>query len=379
MIKFIHCADLYLDAPFQLNGYVSESIMSDICRASFESFSKLIKDAIMQQVDFVLIASNVLSKDNQTLKTIVYLKKQFQRLKDAGIYVYMILGEMDDQLRTVQWPDNVIIFNNQVESYQFITKEGDTVYIHGVSQGHALEYFPTNQVDTSIHIGMLNGRLGDADLHQEALNQKLYHYWALGGSVQRQLVSELPHIHYPGNIQGFEADQTGRKGYLMVEGNHIEMKVVFVPTQHIKFGQSELVVEDRTKNGLLKLIEDFKNEQRAEGKSIYQLTLINEDEQLLNMMLVDQVLKLAQQHEVHENHFVWVDKMMIEQNDMTTLHREFDKDMLADRSLFERAVQPLYHHADMNRFLDSYEDLSSSDLIQTGEIKLKARMQSDEN
>lgn len=75
MIKFIHCADLHLDAPFQLSGYVSEAIMSDIHRASFESFSTLIKDAIQQEVDFVLIAGDVLAADNQSLRTTIFLEE----------------------------------------------------------------------------------------------------------------------------------------------------------------------------------------------------------------------------------------------------------------------------------------------------------------
>ncbi|TDM04657.1 metallophosphoesterase family protein [Macrococcus carouselicus] len=378
MIKFIHCADLHLDAPFQLNGYVSESIMADIYRASFESFNTLIKDAIVQQVDFVLITGDLLS-DNQTLKTTVYLKKQFQRLKDAGIYVYIVLGKTDDHLRTVRWPDNIIIFGDQVESYQFITKEGDTVYLHGLSLGHDLQYFPTNQVDTSIHIGMLYGRIGESGFQQEDLNQKLYHYWALGGSHQRQRVSELPHIHYPGNIQSYLLHQTGQKGYLMIEGDHIEMKVIFVPTQHIIFRHYQLPVADISKNGILQLISEFKARKRVDGKGIYQLQLINENEHPVNPGLLADVLKLVQQQEVYENEFVWIDALTVQQNDRTTLHREFDESMLKDRTLFERAMQPLFHDAEMNRFLDDYENLDGRTLIETGEIKLKARLKPDEN
>ena len=36
----------------------------------------------------------------------------------------------------------------------------------------------------------------------EDLNQKLYHYWALGHIHERQELSDMPPIYYPGNIQG---------------------------------------------------------------------------------------------------------------------------------------------------------------------------------
>lgn len=378
MIKFIHCADLHLDAPFQLSGYVSEAIMSDIHRASFESFSTLIKDAIQQEVDFVLIAGDVLAADNQTLRTTIFLKKQFQRLKDAGIYVYIILGETGLPLRPVSWPDNVIIFNDQVESYQFITKSGDTVYIHGTSSGHDISYFPTNQVDKSIHIGMLYGELG-RDFEQEALNEKLYHYWALGGRHKRQLVSEMPHIHYPGNIQSYLPAETGRKGYLMVEGDHIEMKVLFVPVQHIIFGQYEVRVEDLSKNGLLKLLEEFKGEHRPDGKGIYQIELINQEEQLITPKRLAAVKRLVQQHERHDHAFVWIDKLTVEQVDTTTLHREFDAAMIEDDAMFDQVMQPLYHDLEMSRFLDDYTQIDRVALIHQGERKLKERLKSDEN
>ena len=45
----------------------------------------------------------------------------------------------------------------------------------------------------------------------EDLNQKLYHYWALGHIHERQELSDMPPIYYPGNIQGRHFGEQGPK------------------------------------------------------------------------------------------------------------------------------------------------------------------------
>ncbi|KAA1039170.1 metallophosphoesterase family protein [Macrococcus equipercicus] len=393
MIKFIHCADLHLDAPFKLNYHVSDAIMEDIRRASFESFRRLVTDAIHQEVDFILIAGDLFDAKNQSLRTMIFLKEQFERLKDAHIFVYVIRGEADDiKYSRINWPSNVVVFGEQVETYEFITKEGNVVYIHGFSYKehmnyhNKLEQYPTNQVDSSIHIGLLHGTFVKhqardplTEFSQEELNEKLYHYWALGHVHDRRLISELPHIHYPGNIQGTTMDESGKKGYLLVTGDHVSMDVVFVPTQFIRFEEAQIKLTDTGKNAIYQDVTDFKNDQRTNGKCIYKIELINNSETLVKQSQLDELLSLLQQYETHEQNFIWIDQLTLTQpHDGTTLHHEFDTASLNDSTLFNDALSPLYHDETFSRFLDNYETFSKEELLATGERKIKARMRDNE-
>ena len=72
---------------------------------------------------------------------------------------------------------------------------------------------------------MLHGTYSKSNIKQrytefmlEDLNHKLYHYWALGHIHQRQELSDMPPIHYSGNIQGRHFGELGTKGCLLVEG-----------------------------------------------------------------------------------------------------------------------------------------------------------------
>ncbi len=392
MIKFIHCADLHLDAPFKLNHYVSDAIMEDIRRSSFESFRRMITDAIHHQVDFVLIAGDLFAVNNQSLRTMVFLREQFERLQDAHIFVYIIRGEADDiKYSRIKWPANVIVFGEQVETYEFITKEGNIVYIHGfsykehTSYENKLEQYPTNQVDTSIHIGLLHGTFVKqqtkdplTEFSQEELNEKMYHYWALGHIHDRRLISELPHIHYPGNIQGTSIDELGKKGYLLVTGDHVSMDVVFVPTQYIRFERAQLTLSDTGKNAIYQDLTDFKNDRRKEGRCIYQIELINHSESLINPGQIDELLSLLQQYETHEQNFIWIDELIVKQeHDVLTLYQEFDRESLADDALFNEAMSPIYHDDTMARFLDDYAAFDKNELLEIGERMIKARMRDD--
>lgn len=382
MIKFIHCADIHLDRPFELHHHVSDAILSDIKQSSFSSFTRLVTDAVRGKVDFVLISGDLYDITHASIHTMVFLSKQFERLKDAGIFVYIVYSETDHLYPwTADWPDNVIVFNDHVETYEFITKSGEIIYIHGMSSQctkESLEHFPTNQVDQSIHIGMLHTEVsGGSEITTTDLNPKLYHYWALGGIHDRRIVSELPHIHYAGNMQGTSREELNKKGYLLVEGDHASLEVVFVPTQWIRFEQAEIAIETPEKNALFEQLSAFKEQMRAKGKQIYDIQLSNPHETLISQQTMDDVIQLVQQYEAYETNFVWLDTIQLtQQYDELTLHREF-ADEVEDDQLFNESIDALYHNEEMNRFMLPRKSDRAA-LLTLGEQRLKARVRDTE-
>ncbi|MDR5650726.1 DNA repair exonuclease, partial [Staphylococcus nepalensis] len=84
-------------------------------------------------------------------------------------------------------------------------------------------------------------------------------------------LSDMPQIHYPGNIQGRHFKELGEKGCLLVESDDVNLEAKFVPTQFIRFEKATLETDKTSKQGLFEAIQTFKTQVRKKGKSIYQL------------------------------------------------------------------------------------------------------------
>ena len=142
----------------------------------------------------------------------VFLKEQFMRLEKEQIFVYISHGNHDPLTEKItnDWPDNVSVFSNRVETYQAITKDGETIFVHGFSYQHDTSYenkideYPSSQGKKvfilecyTVLIVNLQLKIAILNLFLEDLNQKLYHYWALGHIHERQELSDMPPIYYP--------------------------------------------------------------------------------------------------------------------------------------------------------------------------------------
>ena len=165
MVKFIHCADLHLDSPFKSRSYLSQSIFEDMQKSAYESFKKIVDLALNEEVDFIVIAGDLFDHHNRTLRAEVFLKEQFNRLAKEQIFVYVCHGNHDPLSSSIgtEWPENVSIFSENVETYQTITKNGEEIYLHGFSYQNEASYenkldaYPSSQGQKGIHIGILHG------------------------------------------------------------------------------------------------------------------------------------------------------------------------------------------------------------------------------
>ncbi|WP_414053326.1 metallophosphoesterase family protein [Macrococcus equi] len=391
MIKFIHCSDLYLDEPFDLKSQLPEHIMQDVYRATFESFTNLVNDAIDMKVDFILISGNLFSEVNRNIRADKLIEQQFERLNKAHIFVYYIAGTSDylSKRSYIKLPSNVVVFAEDVQSYELITANGKRVFIHGFSYKdkdtyeNKLDNYPINEVDESIHIGMLHGihhRLEGyqaTEFRMEDLNRKLYHYWALGHYPYKKRLSDMPEIHYPGKMQGTNFSDTGHKGYLLVEGDHTDLEIKFIPTEHIRFERVKLTLNELGKHAIYQDITDFKNKVRHLGKSIYRLKLINPSETLVDERMIRNILKQVQMYESNESQFVWIDDIELDQlNEVHTLANEFNSEHLENKEIFDQACKPI-HHSSVERYAEAihYEDHLS--MLNHGESRLKLMMRDE--
>ena len=115
----------------------------------------------------------------------------------------------------------------------------------------------------------------------EDLNQRLYHYWALGHIHQREQLSDMPVINYPGNIQGRHFNELGEKVVYWSKVITLNSLHNFIP-QFIKFEEATIETDHTSKQGLYDVIQSFKDKVRPEGKSFYRLNVRINSEDILH-------------------------------------------------------------------------------------------------
>ena len=396
MVKFIHCADLHLDSPFKSKSYLSPNIFEDVQKSAYESFKNIVDLALKQEVDFIIIAGDLFDSENRTLRAEVFLNEQFERLRKEQIFVYICHGNHDPLTSkiTSQWPNNVSVFSNQVETYQAITKSGETIYIHGFSYQNDASYenkidaYPSSQGQKGIHIGVLHGTYSKSSVKDrytefrlEDLNQRLYHYCALGHIHQREQLSVRPGFNYPGNIQGRHFNELGEKGCLLVEGDHLKLTTQFYPTQFIKFEEATIETDHTSKQGLYDVIQSFKDKVRPEGKSFYRLNVRINSEDIIAPQDLIQLKEMITEFEENENQFVFIEDLNLQyvQNDEMPIVKEFSPELLDDASLFDSAMTDLYLNPRASKFLDDYNEFDKVELVNHAERLLKDEMRGEQN
>jgi DNA repair exonuclease SbcCD nuclease subunit len=236
MFKFLHAADIHLDSRLDgLQRYDSAPVerIKNACRKALENLVGL---AIEERVAFVLIAGDVYDGDWSDYNTGLYFISQMARLHEAGIKVFLIAGNHDAanrMTRTLRLPANVkMLRSSEPESHPL---DDLAVVIHGqsfatgaVTEDLSKQYPPAAR--GLFNIGLLHTCIEGAEGHDRyapctplGLKNKGYDYWALGHIHKREVISENPHIVYPGNIQGRHIRETGPKGCFLgtVVDNHL--------------------------------------------------------------------------------------------------------------------------------------------------------------
>ncbi len=249
MIRFIHAADLHLDTPFVGLEQISTELSEIMHKAPFQSFQRIVDQAIEKQVDFVLLAGDLYNTQKINIKAQSLFIEQLNRLNKVGIAVFLIRGNHDyltEETRTLTLPlpENVYTYTEEVGTHIIETKSKKRVAVSGFSyesqwiHERKVSEYPAAMANVDMHIGMLHGALESkhstngnyAPFTIHELNQKNYDYWALGHIHQRQQLSKYPLVMYPGNIQGLHKNEIGEKGCLLVEWSERGTNIEFIPT-----------------------------------------------------------------------------------------------------------------------------------------------------
>ena len=263
IIKFIHCADLHLDSPFQGLTTKEPSLADRFKHATNEAFVKIIDLCLAEKVDFLTIGGDTFDGADRSLCAQILLRDQFERLHKANIPVIIVAGNHDplsDWLTEIRFPENVhLLAGDKVEKVP-IKKDGKVITtIHGISykvrdvkENLSLK-FQAKEKDV-LSIGLLHANVGARKEHApyspctisdlRAGNMDL---WLLGHIHTPEVICKDPFILYPGNIQGRHINEDGLRGcYLIKVDSNYKISHEFKPVQNILWKQEEINIKEIT-------------------------------------------------------------------------------------------------------------------------------------
>ena len=260
MIRFIHCADIHLGSPFTGLQQKNSTIAFQAIEATKKAFLTLINTAIEYHVDFVLISGDIFDSSHQHIQEKIFLKEQFQRLAQAGIYTYLIHGNHDYGGFTEDWNNNwVKVFKEEVSTEILKTSSGESIAISGfsydtrwITESMAM-HFPLRNSLVDYHLGMYHGQTRTASDSSTAyapfkvsdLEKLHYDYWALGHIHRAMDLDSYGKIAYSGTIQGRSFKEMGEKGFYVITLNkNLPMNRQFVSCNPIEWVEIEFLVEE---------------------------------------------------------------------------------------------------------------------------------------
>ncbi len=249
--SFVHCADLHLGEPFHgLRAGDKGPWTEAIGKATFAAFEKVVDIAADSHADAILITGDVYNSDHHSLAAQMAFARELYRAAQHGIQVFIVHGnhDPDEAWRAdIPLPPSVHIFSSEkVEAVPLMVDGELAATIYGVSYGarhvkdNLAKMFQRKEND-GFAIAMLHTDMGGegspyAPCSLDDLTETKMDYWALGHIHTRKIVSESPHVVYPGNTQGLDLTETGPRGcYLVDVGAYGTVTLKFMETDAVRW------------------------------------------------------------------------------------------------------------------------------------------------
>lgn len=243
-MKFIHAADIHLDSPLNGLSAYPDAPAEQLRSATRDAFSELVDLALAEEADFMVIAGDLYDGSWRDFNTGIFFVKEMGRLKRAGIPVYVLFGNHDaesEMTKKLEMPDNVHVFGpNKPQTFKV---DGLAVSLHGqsfkqrdVTTNLAIGY--PGPTEGHFNIGVLHTALEGYTSHAtyapctvDELHAKGYDYWALGHVHEFDQWKGASTIVFPGNLQGRNVKELGRRGAVMVtvdDGGDVAVERIFI-------------------------------------------------------------------------------------------------------------------------------------------------------
>jgi DNA repair exonuclease SbcCD nuclease subunit len=234
--RFLHSGDLHLDSP--VTGLTSEAppeVLAVLRDATSDAWRRVVRTALDNQVDFVVIAGDVFEQASPTLLGQTRFRDGLVHLADAGIRSLVVHGNHDpldgrSWAPSLDFPAAVHRFGaSGVEGVPILRDGRELARVYGrsysrpaVTENLAAGYRADPAAPFSI--GLLHTNVGDRPGHAnyapcsiEDLRASGMDYWALGHIHQPGQVLGDPPALYCGIPQGRDPGELGARGCWVVE------------------------------------------------------------------------------------------------------------------------------------------------------------------
>jgi len=322
MFRFIHTADLHLDAPLRSLALRDAELFERVGSASRAALACLVDACLEHRVQALLIAGDLYDRDLRSMKTAAFLGAQMERLHRVKIPVFIIRGNHDAESlisRELVLPPNVHLFSGHGGTVRLTDHD---VAIHGVSfakpqaSESLLPKYPA-PVAGCFNIGLMHTSVGGAEGHDtyapcsvQDLQHHGYDYWALGHIHKRQVHGENPHVVMPGMPQGRDIGEAGPKSATLVQVDGGAVTLTEIPTAEVVFERLQVPVDGVAGwRVMLARIADALRAAGQEGETIFRLELSGQTPLAWQVrrdmdLLAEQIKEVAQ-----GMNGVWIEKI----------------------------------------------------------------------
>ena len=260
---FVHAADLHLDCPFKgLSDALREhpDLERRVRGATLAAFDALVELCLERDVAFLLMAGDVYSRQDRSLRAVFRFHDGLTRLAERGIPTFVVHGNHDPlagRLPGMTWPDAVTIFPAGEVRTVPVRRAGldAAVTVSGISYGSRREarnlaaLFP-RPTGEGFHIALLHTGIEDqpdppayAPCTLETMRDAGYDYWALGHIHAGEVLDREPWIVYAGCTQGMHIREAGPKGCFAVTVDAGRVIPEFVPLSPVCWELLEVSLE----------------------------------------------------------------------------------------------------------------------------------------
>lgn len=259
--RFLHAADLHLDAPFRGLAQRDPQLAASLRDASLTALDRLVSYAIEADCHFVVFAGDIYDGLERGIRAQLRLREAAGRLHDAGIPLVMLHGNHDPldlgYTAVRDWPSSTALLAAAQPQVVELDSSGGRATLTGQSfpakkVTHSLAAGYPSPEGPGLHVAVLHTELvrgADTNSYSPCTLDELvdttFHYWALGHIHDPKVLHDaMPVVAYPGNLQGRHFQECGPRGALLVEGSPDRLKVTPVPLAPYVFERVALDVTE---------------------------------------------------------------------------------------------------------------------------------------
>ena len=273
-MKFIHCADLHLDAKMSAN--LDKEKAKTRKTEILHTFERMVQYAADNGVSGILIAGDMFDTRNITATTKNAVLHQINTHPDITFFYLNGNHDNDNFLANLDIiPDNLKMFGSDWTSYEFgkIAITGIDLSTENTSLAHASLMLKSDK----FNIVMMHGQDGEL-INLRALKNKSIDYLALGHihTYRSEQLDARAIYCYPGCLEGRGFDEVGEHGFVELDINEEDgtYRHKFLPFAERKLYEVSVDVTDcQTTSEMIERVAVYLKEVECEETALVKIIL----------------------------------------------------------------------------------------------------------